>query len=93
MPIYRCKELLHNCFPDPPQKNCTKTAAHAPIFHNNIRKVGSFRNPQVSGSSPLVGSILLIGSSLFIVEETAKTFLLDGFDWPTIRLADCSKER
>jgi hypothetical protein len=45
--------------------NCTKTAAQRLIFHNNIRKVGSFRNRQVSGSSPLVGSILSSPYHLF----------------------------
>ena len=39
---------------------CTETAACRPIFHNNIRKVTSFPNPnrQVISSSPIVGSIL-----------------------------------
>ena len=36
--------------------NCTKTAAQRLIFHNNIRKVGSFRNRQVTSSTLVVGS-------------------------------------
>ena len=47
-------ELLHNRFPEHPETH--KNHFEAPILHNNIRKVGSFRNRQVSGSSPLVGS-------------------------------------
>src|ERR1700730_3114539 len=34
-----------------------KNACVPPTLHNNIRKTESFRNRQVSGSSPLVGSI------------------------------------
>ena len=40
---------------------CSKTPQNAllrSISHNNIRKTGSIRNRQVSGSSPLVGPIL-----------------------------------
>jgi hypothetical protein len=40
---------------------CSKTPQNAllqTLSHNNIRKTGSIRNRQVSGSSPLVGSIL-----------------------------------
>ena len=51
-------ELLHNSFPERPETH--QYRSQRPIFHNNIRKVGSFRNRQVSGSSPLVGSILSI---------------------------------
>ena len=39
---------------------CSKTPQNAllqSLSHNNIRKTGSIRNRQVSGSSPLVGSI------------------------------------
>ena len=36
--------------------DCTKTAAQRLIFHNNIRKVGSFRNRQVTSSTLVVGS-------------------------------------
>jgi hypothetical protein len=49
-------ELLHDCFPERPETH--KNHFEAPLLHNDIRKVGSFRNRQVSGSSPLVGSIL-----------------------------------
>src|SRR5260370_29375864 len=47
-------ELLHNCFPE-----CLETHQNhfqPSILHNNIPKVGSFRNRQVNGSSPFVGS-------------------------------------
>ena len=40
---------------------CSKTPQNAllqPLSHNNIRKTESIRNRQVSGSSPLVGSII-----------------------------------
>jgi hypothetical protein len=50
-------DLLHNRFPERPET--LQNHSEPPISHNNIRKVGSFRNRQVSGSSPLVGSSLL----------------------------------
>ncbi len=49
-------ELLHNRSPERPKTH--QNHSEPLMFHNNIRKVGSFRNRQVSGSSPLVGSIL-----------------------------------
>jgi hypothetical protein len=49
-------ELLHNRFPERPKTH--QNHFEAPILHNNVRKTESFRNRQVSGSSPLVGSIL-----------------------------------
>src|SRR6266853_5224008 len=47
---------------------CSKTPQNALLSspsHNNMRKTGSVRNRQVSGSSPLVGSILSILTSHF----------------------------
>ena len=35
----------------------TRTTLNHIIFHNNIRKVGSFRNRQVTSSTLVVGSI------------------------------------
>jgi hypothetical protein len=48
-------KLLHNCFPEPPKTH--RNGFRVPTFHSNIRKVASFRNRQVIGSSPIVGSI------------------------------------
>src|SRR5579863_1446240 len=49
-------QLLYKRSPE-----CSKTPQNTllqSIPHNNIRKTGSIRNRQVSGSSPLVGSSL-----------------------------------
>jgi hypothetical protein len=67
-------ELLHNCFPERPETH--KNHFEAPILHNNIRKVGSFRNRQVSGSSPLAGSILNLSFSLLIPAGRAESALV-----------------
>ena len=56
-PPYLLNCCTNRCtMPDRNNPKHTETAAHRPIFHNNIRKVGSFRNRQVIGSSPIVGS-------------------------------------
>jgi|SRR5579864_424122 len=51
-------ELLHNCSPERPETH--QNHFQSAILHNNIRKVGSFRNRQVIGSSPIVGSIICL---------------------------------
>jgi hypothetical protein len=48
-------KLLHNRFPEPPKTH--QNRSEQPTLHNNIRKVGSFRNRQVISSSLIVGSI------------------------------------
>ena len=48
----------HALIPSRNNPKCTETAAYRTIFHSNIRKVRSFRNRQVIGSSPIVGSML-----------------------------------
>ena len=46
------------CTNPPPERPKTpRNAPEPPIFHNNIHKAESFRNRQVIGSSPIVGSI------------------------------------
>jgi len=47
-------ELLHNCFSERPETH--QNHCEPLISHNNIRKVGSFRNRQVISSSLIVGS-------------------------------------
>ena len=42
--------------PHPERPKTTRNAPEPPIFHNNIHKAESFRNRQVIGSSPIVGS-------------------------------------
>jgi hypothetical protein len=56
LPLILLHELLHIRYSQRPVTH--RNGVEAPILHNNIRKVGSFRNRQVSGSTPLVGSIL-----------------------------------
>jgi len=55
---YLLHKLLHNCFPKHSETH--QNHFKSPILHNNIRKVGSFRNRQVIGSIPILGSILSI---------------------------------
>src|SRR5271165_7099271 len=55
-------ECCTNCCTNPPPER-PKTpwnAPEPPIFNNNIHKAESFRNRQVIGSSPIVGSIFSI---------------------------------
>jgi hypothetical protein len=47
-------KLLHRRFPEPPEMH--QNGCITPILHNNIGKVGSFRNRQVVGSTPTLGS-------------------------------------
>ena len=53
-----------NCCTNPPPERpkTTRNAPEPPIFHNNIHKAESFRNRQVIGSSPIVGSRSLCAS-------------------------------
>jgi len=56
--IIDISECCTNCCTKPPPER-PKTpwnAPEPPIFHNNIHKAESFRNRQVIGSSPIVGS-------------------------------------
>jgi len=48
-------KLLHTRFPERPKMH--QNGSGSLTVHNNIRKVGSFRNRQVIGSSPIVGSM------------------------------------
>ncbi len=52
---YLLHELLHNRFLEPSETH--QNDFEAPILHNNIRKVGSFRNRQVASSTLALGSI------------------------------------
>ena len=55
--VHRAVQLLYKR-----SQKRLKTAQNALVHslsHNNIRKTGSIRNRQVSGSSPLVGSMLI----------------------------------
>jgi hypothetical protein len=47
-------KLLHNRFPERPETH--QDHFKSPILHNNIRKVGSFRNRQVASSTLALGS-------------------------------------
>ena len=47
-------KLLHRRFPEPPEMH--QNGCITPILHNNIRKVGSFRNRQVASLTLALGS-------------------------------------
>src|SRR5437763_1902008 len=47
-------KLLHRRFPEPPEMH--QNGCITPILHNNIRKVGSFRNRQAASSTLALGS-------------------------------------
>ena len=71
-------KLLHRRFPEPPEMH--QNGCITPILHNNIRKVGSFRNRQVVGSTPTLGSRFL-QNFLISLDRLLRKFCtkVDGF--------------
>jgi hypothetical protein len=63
-PEIGCSICCTNCCTEGAQEHpkTPKNACMPPTLHNNIRKTESFRNRQVSGSTPLVGSRFHAGS-------------------------------
>ena len=66
-----------NCCTNPPPERpkTTRNAPKPPIFHNNIHKAESFRNRQVIGSSPIVGSIKFLRFMHLAAALAAITFV------------------
>jgi len=73
-------KLLHRRFPEPPEMH--QNGCSPPILHNNIRKVGSFRNRQVASSTLALGSRNLLVQPVRSTRKRIQTLLkvCDGDD-------------
>jgi len=66
-------KLLHKTIPERPKT--PRNTPEPPIFHNNIHKAESFRNRQVIGSSPIVGSSKFLCFIHLVATLAANTFV------------------